>query len=302
MTLVPRRIRMPRVSKQAAIGSVMSRRGYRSQRGGKPHVTPKPKVGAIRRWSTNRERTGDAGVSSLTLMVMSLGMASAAFVACAIWDEHEEKKRKRTSVLGLNNIFRNFSLRGNGSNATSITIYREEQDLMPQIKERMASLNDGQRLIYSIMAINGLVFMAWKIPRLYPFMTRYFLNSPAHHPMTLFTSTYSHHNGFHLLFNMFAINSFGISVVNNILGAPQFLFLYTSAGVMASLGSCLWKKHVAGRLVSLLPWYRAPLSGSSLGASGSLYGLLGIVAHFPQWKIGLVFLPGVMFGMYARIQ
>ncbi|KAJ2612380.1 hypothetical protein H4S08_002730 [Coemansia sp. RSA 1365] len=141
-------------------------------------------------------------------------------------------------------------------------------------------LSRGQRCIYTIVGINTVVFSMWQIPRLLPFMARHFLHDPRSGlSYTMLTSTFSHREVWHFLFNMVALVSFGVPVVET-MGLEQFSAFYLSAGVASSLASQL-----------LSPIQRAIIL-PSLGASGAVYGVVGAtMMMFPHTKIALIFLP-----------
>ena len=93
-------------------------------------------------------------------------------------------------------------------------------------------------------------------------------------PMIL--STFSHYGAFHLLLNMLALHSF-IGPTVDLLGPEQFLGFYLSAGVVSSLVSMTYK--VATRS-----------AGLSLGASGAIYGVVGMFATLqPDAKLQIIF-------------
>ena len=91
-------------------------------------------------------------------------------------------------------------------------------------------------------------------------------------------STLSHKDVFHLSINMFVMFSFAQSVVS-VLGKEQFLAVYTSAGVFASLVSLTHKVMTR----SVIP---------SVGASGAILAVFAVhCLFFPDSRIQIVFLP-----------
>ncbi|KAJ2084225.1 hypothetical protein H4R24_000167 [Coemansia sp. RSA 988] len=145
-------------------------------------------------------------------------------------------------------------------------------------------LSQGDRCIYTIVGLNAVVFSMWQIPRLLPFMARHFLHDPRSRlSYTMLTSTFSHREIWHFLFNMIALVSFGGSVAQT-MGAEQFSAFYLSAGVASSLASQLFS-----------PIQRAIIL-PSLGASGAVYGVVGAtMMMFPHTKIAIIFLPFIGF-------
>jgi rhomboid protease GluP len=77
----------------------------------------------------------------------------------------------------------------------------------------------------------------------------------------LLTAAFVHFGVLHLLVNMIALNS--LAIVEPLLGTPGFLYAYFTSALGASVSSVLWR----------------PL-GTSAGASGALFGLLGALLAF----------------------
>ena len=127
----------------------------------------------------------------------------------------------------------------------------------------------------------------------------------------------------HILFNMFAMVSFG-SALEHYWGAKKFIFFYISCGLGAALlhiGFNYYEYHQAvGALVdakipqdaidtllktgqynealtnavplSTLEQLYFSYNGTSLGASGAIYGLLTAFAFmFPMAELGIMFIP-----------
>ncbi|KAJ1962618.1 hypothetical protein GGI12_002545 [Dipsacomyces acuminosporus] len=111
-------------------------------------------------------------------------------------------------------------------------------------------------------------------------MARAFLHDPRTGlSYTMLTSTFSHREVWHFLFNSVALVSFGTSIAN-VMGVEQFTAFYLSAGVVSSLVS-----HVLAPL-------RPALILPSLGASGAVYAVVGAtMSMYPNAKIALIFLP-----------
>ncbi|KAJ2702674.1 hypothetical protein FB645_004209 [Coemansia sp. IMI 203386] len=146
--------------------------------------------------------------------------------------------------------------------------------------DKWYSLSRGERCVYAIAGINAVVFGMWQIPRLLPIMARSFLHDPRSGlSYTMLTSTFSHREIWHFLFNSIALVSFGTSLAD-IMGPEHFTAFYLSAGVFSSLAS------------HLLSPLRPALILPSLGASGAVYAVVGsVMMLFPHSKIALIFLP-----------
>lgn len=104
------------------------------------------------------------------------------------------------------------------------------------------TLTPGEKIFVPICFINVVVFAAWRIPKLQPFMLKYFCSNPASSSICLpmLLSTFSHYSVFHLLANMYVLHSFSTGAVAA-LGKEQFLGLYLSAGVISSFTSYVYK-------------------------------------------------------------
>ncbi|MBR9706631.1 rhomboid family intramembrane serine protease [Candidatus Pacearchaeota archaeon] len=87
-----------------------------------------------------------------------------------------------------------------------------------------------------------------------------------------FTSIFIHADIAHLMYNLFALFFFGI-LLEKLIGSTKFLIVFFTSGIIASLIS--------------VNFY-----GSSLGASGAIYGLIGCLAILKPlmmvWAFGLV--------------
>ncbi|KAJ2858366.1 hypothetical protein FB639_005932, partial [Coemansia asiatica] len=72
--------------------------------------------------------------------------------------------------------------------------------------DKWHSLSRGERCVYAITGINAVVFGMWQIPRLLPIMARCFLHDPRNGlSYTMLTSTFSHREIWHFLFNSIAL-------------------------------------------------------------------------------------------------
>lgn len=150
-------------------------------------------------------------------------------------------------------------------------------DLIGEARRFWENARESQKTMYSLMASNAIVFLAWRISALSIFMNRYFLHSIDSHPLSMLGSMFSHKSMVHLGFNMLALSSFG-TFLHERMGREQFLAFYISAGTASSLTSHFYKS---------LRWNFTP----SLGASGAIFGVVGGCAHFPELKVSLIFLP-----------
>lgn len=148
--------------------------------------------------------------------------------------------------------------------------------------EKLATMSESEKTLAGIIAINTVVFALWQIPRLTPFMSKWFLHLPgSKQNITLLTSCFSHQEFFHFALNMVGLWSFG-KVIHDTLGREQFLAMYLTTGIGA---------NVVSHACSLALRNSRPLA-PSLGASGAIYGLVASTAVLhPNSSISLIFLP-----------
>ncbi|CAL1702286.1 unnamed protein product [Somion occarium] len=148
-----------------------------------------------------------------------------------------------------------------------------------RFRQRIDSL-PSQVFFWGILGLNGAVYLAWYVarsnatvggdPRLYFWMRNNFtssMNNLQHGRIwSIVTSTMSHENTSHLLFNGFTY-FFMAPAVLAILGNVGFLGLYFGGGIIANLTSLYWHNNV-----KLQPGY------SSHGASGAIYSVISFFA------------------------
>uniref|UniRef100_A0A914CUG9 Peptidase S54 rhomboid domain-containing protein n=1 Tax=Acrobeloides nanus TaxID=290746 RepID=A0A914CUG9_9BILA len=138
----------------------------------------------------------------------------------------------------------------------------------------------GQKLIFSIIASNLVVYLVWKVANP-AIMWRFFTNSFASKSLCLpmLTSVFSHKFFLHFAVNMYVLSSFGAPTVDKYLGPSQFLAMYLSAGVFSSLTSLIHKGI-----------FRMP--SRALGASGAILAVLTYVCmKNPDARLQIIFLP-----------
>lgn len=196
--------------------------------------------------------------SGWSYSLVTLGGIGAAYSVAMIVDVEREKSRRRNRLS-----FPTYQRRELSDSSSWMGWWR--------------GLRESERTIMSIMAINGAVFMGWRIPTLQALLSKYFTHSIRSHPITLLTSTFSHVSGIHLLVNMVALYSFG-RMLHEKMGREQFLAFYLSAGLLSSGGS-----HIVRS-------FRRDFS-RSLGASGAIFAVAAGCAHQPDVRVSLIFLP-----------
>ncbi|KAJ8921051.1 hypothetical protein NQ315_015847 [Exocentrus adspersus] len=214
--------------------------------------------------------------------LFTVGFAGASLLGASIWEYENMRSHAISMIKRPVKFFRNKTDQG---------IVEHSNDVMKEVKHWWNGLTPGEKVFVPICALNVLVFAAWRIPRLQPFMMRYFCSNPASRSVCLpmILSTFSHYSGFHLLANMYVLHSFSTGAVGS-LGKEQFLALYMTAGVFSSFTSYLYK------VVMKQP-------GLSLGASGAIMGILGYVCtQFPDTRLGIILLPVFTFSAGAAIK
>lgn len=169
------------------------------------------------------------------------------------------------------------------------------QSQYSKIKRELSALWDqltaGEKVFVPLCALNLLVFGLWRVPRLQNFMVTYFCSNPAARVVCwpMFLSTFSHYSLFHIFANMYVLHSFSNAAVLS-LGREQFLAVYLSAGVIASLSSVVVKTITS-------------TAGLSIGASGAIMTILAYVCtQYPDTQLSILFLPMVTFSAGSAIK
>jgi rhomboid-like protein len=149
---------------------------------------------------------------------------------------------------------------------------------------RWHALSTNERAVWTIIAINTLVFIGWRVSALQRVMNWAFVDRPfTKKSYTMLTACFSHQSPLHLAANMYALHSFAPPLMASI-GMEQFIAVYLSSGMFSSLFS----RYVR-------PMVSVPNQGS-LGASGALFAVLAVFAALhPDDRLQLIFLPMVTF-------
>ncbi|HRI78172.1 MAG TPA: rhomboid family intramembrane serine protease [Cyclobacteriaceae bacterium] len=141
--------------------------------------------------------------------------------------------------------------------------------------------NNLSPVVRNLLFINIAVFIIQKVmPVATYYLALYDINSPYFKPYQFFTYMFAHGDFFHILFNMMAFASIA-PVLEMYWGDKKFLLFYMATGIGA------------GVIYALANYFFFPgMSGSMLGASGALYGVLmafGMI--FPNMEVSLFFIP-----------
>lgn len=165
------------------------------------------------------------------------------------------------------------------------------QELKQEVKQQWDKLTPGERVFVPLCALNVVVFGLWRVPSLRNTMMTYFCSDPVGRAVCwpMFLSTFSHYSMFHLFANMYVLHSFSNAGVLS-LGKEQFLGVYLSAGVIASLSSILYKTVTSK-------------AGLSIGASGAIMAIVAYVCvKYPDTQLSILFLPMLNFSAGAAIK
>jgi len=169
-------------------------------------------------------------------------------------------------------------------------------------------------VVKNLLIINVLFFIGTLVFRPndgYPFVewfAVYYFNSPSFKIWQPITYMFMHSpvDYFHIIFNMFALYSFG-SILEQRWGAKKFIIFYfvTGLGALALQWAVQSYEvyHVAGHIISDISTYqpRTPAErdllseiyfGPMLGASGAIFGLLvGFGMLYPNAELLIMFIP-----------
>lgn len=136
--------------------------------------------------------------------------------------------------------------------------------------------------IYSIIAINGAVFLMWRAPQFSRFLTRYgiLVKDNMYSTWSMVGAAFSHQSLLHLMVNMFVLHSFGTTLCS-IVGVTNFTIMYLNSAVISSFISLL--------VPTLM---RSSLTVGSLGASGAIFSVFGAFSYLlPKAPLAFFFVP-----------
>jgi len=215
--------------------------------------------------------------SLLRPVLFTAAFSGGSLAACAIWqyeNMRSEAIRVKTEGWGWKREGR-----------------RKVGEFREMVRKWWTGLSEGEKLYWPLCGANILVFLAWRIPSLQPFMMKWFLGNPAAKAtcLPLLLSAFSHYSLLHLGANMMVLHSFMPTGVA-LLGKEQFLAVYLNACVISSLASMVYK--VGMRNTSF-----------SLGASGAICTVLSMFAvFFPDAKLSIIFLPMYTFSAASAVK
>ncbi|MDZ4709393.1 MAG: rhomboid family intramembrane serine protease [Saprospiraceae bacterium] len=158
-------------------------------------------------------------------------------------------------------------------------------------------------VVKQLLIINGILFLISRLPlyQYFPDLALYYPGSVSFRPYQIVTHMFMHGNLSHLFFNMFMLATFG-PMLEALWGSKRFLFFYLFCGVGAILVHLLfWYIEISGLDAFQYSMYLQQ-SGSVVGASGALFGILVAYGmYFPNQQLMLLFPPIPMKAIYLVI-
>lgn len=172
-------------------------------------------------------------------------------------------------------------------------------------------MNNLTPVVKNLIVLNVIVFAAcFFYPNLTDILAMHYPSNPAFKPWQIVTHMFTHGGIFHILFNMYALFSFGAVLENDrVLGSKRFAFLYLFSGLGAIafymainigmayyyIGDVFFTNETVlpstlsqSAVDSLSQIYYASL----VGASGAIYGLLAAFGYlFPNAPLAFMFIP-----------
>lgn len=176
---------------------------------------------------------------------------------------------------------------------------------------RFSGLEDITPVAKNLILLNIFVFVAtFMYPTLTDLLAMHYPSNPAFQPWQLVTHMFTHGGLFHILFNMYALYSFGSILENDrVLGSKRFALLYFVSGFGAIAfhlaisaatayyytGSIILNNDTFTHLQLNADAYKnlgSIYMQSLVGASGAIYGLLaGFGYLFPNTPLMFMFIP-----------
>jgi len=138
-----------------------------------------------------------------------------------------------------------------------------------------------------------------------PHVGLYYFNSPNFKVWQILTYMFFHGGWMHILFNMFALFSFG-PILEYAIGPKRFFNLYFICGIGAALIQMLVQAVEVHSIIGSFTWngdlngldqlgydkLMAIYQGPTVGASGAIFGLLvGFGMLYPDLELMIMFIP-----------
>jgi membrane associated rhomboid family serine protease len=157
------------------------------------------------------------------------------------------------------------------------------------------SIQKQSPVVFNLIIINVLVFV---VQMLFDNGSAQVVTSKLaiHHysskffePYQIVTNMFAHGGIGHIVFNMFALYSFGVWL-ERVWGPKRFLIFYLTCGVVAGLAQMMFLKDVVE--FDAVRGENVLYIGSALGASGAIMGLLAAFGYlFPNTELMMLFIP-----------
>lgn len=166
-------------------------------------------------------------------------------------------------------------------------------------------MNNLTPVVKNLILLNVLVFVACLIygDDLTNLLAMHYPTNPEFKPWQIITHMFTHGGIFHILFNMYALYSFGAILENDrVLGSKRFAFLYLFSGLGAIAFHLAIQAFVVWQQTGdIFLTYEQATSSNQLasiylsglvGASGAIYGLLAAFGYlFPNAPLMFMFVP-----------
>jgi membrane associated rhomboid family serine protease len=145
---------------------------------------------------------------------------------------------------------------------------------------------------HTLILLNVLLFFIFSIVSLvYPNLINYIAINPSlilagQNLWTIITSMFMHGSLFHLFVNMLSLFFLG-SLTEQIIGRKRFFWFYIFSGIMGGLFFVIFA--YLGQFFSRGDFLFGSINDSAVGASGAIFGILGILATLlPRKRVYLI--------------
>ena len=143
-------------------------------------------------------------------------------------------------------------------------------------------------VVKQLLIINVIVFgLSQVMSQNYQYLSLFYFESEYFRFWQPLTHMFMHGNLMHILFNMFALVSFG-SALEHFWGGKRFLIFYIACG----LGAAILHTAINYYNIHYIPGKEGLINVPAVGASGAIYGLLVAFAMmFPMAELMMMFIP-----------
>ncbi len=148
--------------------------------------------------------------------------------------------------------------------------------------------NNMTPVVKQLLIINVLVFgLSQVMPQNYEYLSLFYFTSDYFKFWQPLTHMFMHGDIMHILFNMFALVSFG-SALEHFWGGKKFILFYLACG----FGSAILHTAINFYYINYVPGFDGLINVPAVGASGAIYGLLVAFAFmFPMAELAMLFIP-----------